>query len=204
MNYEGSPESDGHGGQDDAEGRAAVGLALILEGTPVLFHDARGDRQAKARPPLFGGEKGVEQPLADLGGDALAGVGHFEDDDLGFVLGERQPIASRPQGDRAIVADALGGILHQIDQDLLDLAQVGPDLTGDRGREIEPDPGLGQLARKKPMDFGERQMGGDEGEFGLVRPGEMEELVLLSGRVPPRPFRDCRDGGFFAEGRGRL
>ena len=60
--------------------------------------------------------KGLEQPLLDLGRDALPRIAHADADlDLRLALFQE----TRLQGDPALVGE-LEGVVHQVDQDLLD------------------------------------------------------------------------------------
>ena len=52
----------------------------------------RGDGQSQARAGVLGGEKRIEQPLFDFGRNAFAGVGHFQDDDVGLAVGQWFPV----------------------------------------------------------------------------------------------------------------
>src|SRR6267378_8243 len=63
--------------QDNAEGRAVAGPGLILEHAAMLFHDARGNRQAEASACFLGAEERVEEVLLSLVRDAFTGVAHF-------------------------------------------------------------------------------------------------------------------------------
>src|SRR5947209_5310066 len=69
-----------HARQDNAKGRTATDLSLILECAAMFFNNARRDRQAKPGAGLFGGKERVEETLLNFQGDALAGVNHFQDD----------------------------------------------------------------------------------------------------------------------------
>ena len=70
--------------QVDVEVRAAADLAGAFDPALVLLDDAEHHRQSQAgalaRP--LGGEEGVEDARADVGRDALAGVGDAQADEL--------------------------------------------------------------------------------------------------------------------------
>ena len=61
----------------------------------VVLHDAGGDRQPEAGAGLLGREKGIEQPLFHLRGDAPAGILDFQDDDITLPVGEMPPAVAR-------------------------------------------------------------------------------------------------------------
>ena len=107
------------------------GLRLILQGAAVLFDNSRGDGKAQASARVLGGEEGIEQALLHFRRDAFAGVGDFEDDHVGDTIGEALVIEPGAQGDLAVLADAVSGVLDEIDQHLLDLLRVDLDGRGD-------------------------------------------------------------------------
>src|SRR5438874_4437011 len=66
-------------GQDDAEDRAFAGCAIKFEVAAVFVNDAGGNRQTQTGPTLaFGAEERVKDAFLNLRGNALAGIGHFE------------------------------------------------------------------------------------------------------------------------------
>src|SRR5881396_4408989 len=69
-----------HARQDNAKGRTAIDLGLILECPAMFFNYARSDRQTQPGPGLFGGKERVEEALLYFQGDALAGVNHLQND----------------------------------------------------------------------------------------------------------------------------
>src|ERR1035437_4708278 len=117
--------------EDDAEGGAAIGLGLVLQGATVFFDNARGNGKAEPGARVLGGEEWIEQPLFHIRRDAFAGIGHFQDDHLADAVGEALVIEPGAQGDLAIVADAVRSVLDEIDQDLLTLLGVNFDGDGD-------------------------------------------------------------------------
>ena len=60
--------------QHNAERRSAASHGLILEHATMFFHNARGNRQAKAGARFLGGEERVKKTLLRFGRYALAGV----------------------------------------------------------------------------------------------------------------------------------
>src|SRR5437773_11045363 len=69
-----------HARQDNAKGRTAPDLGLILERPAMFFNNARRDRQTQPGAGLFGGKERVEEALLNFQRDALAGVNQFQDD----------------------------------------------------------------------------------------------------------------------------
>ena len=63
-----------HARQDNAKGRTAIDLGLILERTAMFFNNARRDRQTQPGAGLFGGKERVEEALLNVQGNTLAGV----------------------------------------------------------------------------------------------------------------------------------
>src|SRR5881394_4104226 len=69
-----------HARQDNAKGRTAIDLGLILECPAMFFNNAHRDRQAKSGAGLFGGKEWVEEALLYFQGNTLAGVNHLQND----------------------------------------------------------------------------------------------------------------------------
>jgi hypothetical protein len=107
------------------EAGALAGLAGDADVAAVALDDGVADRQAEAGAgALLGGEEGVEDARQVFGGDALAGVA---DGDLGaHAAAFLQPVAAR-QGEPAAVGHGLEGIHDEVDEHLLQLAQVHLD-----------------------------------------------------------------------------
>ena len=107
---------------------------LVLQRAAVFFDNARRDGQAQAGAVFFGGEERVEHPLLDLRRNAFAGVGHLQDRPRRAGRSARRlSIAGATR--RVMVpslADAVGGVLNQVDQHLFDLLRVDAD-PGRRG-----------------------------------------------------------------------
>ena len=93
----------------------------------MVLNDTRRDGQPQSRAGVLGGKERVEQALFDFGRNAFAGVRDFKDDDVRLAVGKRFPVPPGAQRDCAVVGDAVGGVLHEIDQHLLDLRGVHPD-----------------------------------------------------------------------------
>ena len=93
--------------------RAPLGLlALGADGAAVLLHDFGGDGKAQAGAAMLGGVEGQEQPLANLVGQAVAGVG---DGDLNgrAIFAERGANAEHAQ---QAALHGFGGIVDQVGQ----------------------------------------------------------------------------------------
>src|SRR5690349_7348247 len=101
-----------------------VDLGLVLQGATVELHDPSGDGQTKTRPVVLRSEKWIEEPFFHLRWDTLSRIRDFKHYDVG--LSATQPLAVRPgaQGNRVAAADAVRGVLYQVDQHLLDLCGV--------------------------------------------------------------------------------
>src|SRR5882724_12938304 len=87
-----------HARQDNAKGRAATDLGLILERTAMLFDNARGNRQAEPRAGFFGGKERVEEALLYFQWDTLAGVNYLQYDYGSCLTRLRSEAASRQAG----------------------------------------------------------------------------------------------------------
>src|SRR5204862_7790209 len=111
--------------QDNAKGRAAIDLGLILECAAMLFNNARRNRQAQPGARVFGGKERVEKPLLNFQGDTLAGVNHLQNDcrrgatRLRSEATSRQArqgrqAASRTQCNRSVPANTFRRVLNQV------------------------------------------------------------------------------------------
>src|SRR5882672_11839233 len=69
-----------HARQDNAKGRAAIDLGLILECPAMFFNNARRNRQAQPGAGLFGGKERVEETLLHVQRDTLTCVNHLQND----------------------------------------------------------------------------------------------------------------------------
>src|SRR2546422_5660395 len=126
--------------QNDTEGRAAVKLGLILQHASVLFDNSRSDRQPETGPAVLGGKEWVKQPLLDFGRDAFARVGDLEDHDFSMRAAQMFRFRSGAQRDGSIVTNTVGGVLHQVDQDLFDLLLI--DANARRQGLVQDQPDL--------------------------------------------------------------
>src|SRR6266581_5170820 len=156
------------GRQHDAKSRAAIEPRLVLKRATVHLDDARSDGEAEAGAGFFGSEKGVEKALLDFGRNAFAGVADFENDNAAVVIGEALGVLTRAQGNGAITANAFGGVLHQIDEHLLDLLRIHMD-AGRKGiLESEMDVRFFEFRSEQRVDFAQRLFGwhGDETRLG--------------------------------------
>ena len=77
-----------HQRQPHQKARALGAIALGANGAAVLLHNLGRDRKTQPRAAMFGGVEGQEQPLANLVGEPMAGVGDF-DFNRGAVFAER-------------------------------------------------------------------------------------------------------------------
>jgi hypothetical protein len=109
---------------------AVINLSLVLDGATVLLDDGRRNAESQAGAGFLGGKERIKEPLLDLGDDAAAIVGNFEDDDVGFFGADPLPIRPGAQLNHPMLPDGVGCILDQIDEDLLDLGLIHGDAQG--------------------------------------------------------------------------
>src|SRR4051812_5596278 len=99
-------------------------LGLILKSAAVLFDNPGGNRKAEASSGFFGCEEWIEKTLFDFGRNSCASVADIENDHIPETVTQPRGVAARAQSHGTIAADALGGILNEVDQDLLDLLGI--------------------------------------------------------------------------------
>jgi hypothetical protein len=66
------------------------------------------------------GKERVKESFFRVRLNASAGVSDFENDDVGFAVGNALAIGARAQGDSACAGDAVGGVLNEVDNHLLE------------------------------------------------------------------------------------
>src|SRR6266480_2002548 len=113
-----------HARQDNAEGRTAIDLALILERTAMFFNNARRNGQTQPGAGLFGGKERVKKALLNLPGNALAGVNHLQNGYGSGVTRQWHQGASGTQRNRAAAFDTFRRVLDEVNQHLFDLFGV--------------------------------------------------------------------------------
>src|ERR1051326_376646 len=167
-----------------------INLGLVLEDAAVFFDDTRGDGESKAGAGWFGGEERIEEPLFNFGTDAFAGIGDFEDDDVGFAVSQALAIFPRAHRDCAAAADAVRGVLNQIDEHLLNLRGVGIDARLRIIFQHKLNAISRQLGSKQVLDFVKRKANGDgrERRFGGTR--ELEEVIDHAFKADEFAFND--------------
>ena len=101
-----------HQRQAQQKARALGAVGFGADGAAVLLHDFGGDGQAQAGAAMLGGVEGQEQPLANLIGQAVAGVG---DGDFNgrAVFAERAVNAEHAQ---QAALHGLGGVVDEVGQ----------------------------------------------------------------------------------------
>src|SRR3954466_14882869 len=62
-------------------------------------------------------------------------------------------VLTRPQGNDAIAADAVGGILDEVDQDLLHLGRIDSNRSADWMIDFEPNARALEVRSKQSLDF---------------------------------------------------
>ena len=120
--------------QQDAEGRPLADGAVAVDIAPGLFDDAidHGKAEARALADFLGREKGLEDLVLHVVGDAVARVFDLDCDVVGVnkallieIGAFRRCHIARPQFDLAAVRHGVAGIDDEIDDDLLELIEVG-------------------------------------------------------------------------------
>jgi len=152
-------------------------------------------------PVSFVVKNGSNKRFFDFGGNAFAGVRDFKDDDVRLAVGKRFPVPPGAQRDCAVVGDAVGGVLHEIDQHLLDLRGVHPDfalalMIPKRG-ECWP----GQVA--SPGNAGvssKTRSAGMVANCGSRWPREMEKVIHNPLQSQDFPFHEFGVGVFRGSG----
>jgi len=122
------------GGEFEDEAGADGGVVFDAEAAAVLGDDAGGDGEAEAGTAVLGGEVREEEFVFVLRGDAVAGVGDDDFDEVGVGIGA---------GGDSDVADGggfegFGGVINQVDDDGAEERSVGADggrLDGERSIE---------------------------------------------------------------------
>src|SRR5665213_556628 len=92
----------GAGGQDHAEGRAAIGLGLEFQQPAVVFDDARGNGQAQSGAGFLGREKWIKQSFLHFGWYAFAVVFRFQNNDRPILSADAGRTVPRAQNDSAM------------------------------------------------------------------------------------------------------
>src|SRR6476646_481677 len=113
--------SRGHPGKQDADGGPRPFGALDLHEAPVLAHDAVHQRQAEpgALAWHLGGKKWVEDPIAEVVGDALAGIPDIDPREAVLHRGRHlHPIAR---------FGSVARVGEQIDENLNELLAISAD-----------------------------------------------------------------------------
>src|ERR1051326_4597801 len=104
-----------------------VGLGLILQGALMLFDNTCSNRQPQPRAALLGGEKWIKQALLNFRRHAFATVADLQDNNWNIISTEQPRFLAHPQSNRAILANAVSRVLHQVNDNLLHLLRVDPN-----------------------------------------------------------------------------
>src|SRR5215471_6931802 len=110
--------------QHNTKSCAAIHLRLILQRTPMSFHNPCRDRQPQPRAGFLRGKERIEKPFLDFRRDSFAGVGDLENDNLRIMISQPFVVEPRAEGDGSILPNAVGGILHQVNEHLFHLLRV--------------------------------------------------------------------------------
>src|SRR3989442_15817279 len=119
-----------HARQDNAKGRTAIDLGLILECSAMFFDNACRDRQAQSGAGLFGGKERVEQALLNFQGNTLAGVNHLQNSYGSGVTSQGHQGASRTECNRAVPSNTFPRVLNEVNQELFDLFRINSNPQG--------------------------------------------------------------------------
>ena len=148
-------------GQEEAEHRPPPRFALDFETPLVAAEDSEHGREAQAPPCELGGEEGIEDLLQHFRAHATARVAHFQTHVGARPQGQRGQEAvgvgavdllhSRADGDQAagLLANGLGGIGHQVHDQLLHLGGVSRNEGQLRGQVKADSSLLGQGYREE-------------------------------------------------------
>src|ERR1041385_7267088 len=135
--------------QDNAENAAVIDLSLVEQRAAVLFDDSRGDRKAKARAGFLGRKEWIEEPLLDLGRDSFAGIRDLENDHSIGMVAQAPGVLASAQGNHAVGPNAVGGILDEIDQHLLDLGGIDANGGADGAIQLNTDAGFFEIRSER-------------------------------------------------------
>src|ERR1044071_9192190 len=105
-----------------------AGPGLILERAAVPFNDARGNRKAEAGAGFLRAEKRIEQAFLDVRWNAFARVAHFKNHSLRFAPCNPSARRAGAKHDRPGAIDRFSAVANEIDQDLLQMSAIRPDV----------------------------------------------------------------------------
>ena len=169
-----------------------AGPGFEVECAFVLVDYFRGDGQSKAGAIVLRAEEGIKQSFLHFGRDALASVLDFQ------RHGPRQSSAqlgvaiNGAQRDRALVTDAVGGVLNEIDEHLLELERIGQERGFGHRSGFQLDGLAPELGREEIAHLAERGLSGERGELRLAWPRELEkvfqDLLQPVDFVPEEPY----------------
>src|SRR5262245_4318854 len=169
-------------GQQDAKQRAMTGCGLALDHSTMRVDNPCGDTQAQASAVFFRGKERVEQALLRLWRNALSCVRDLQRDGRRFASFAAQRRLARAEGDGAAAGNAFGGVVHQIEQRLLELVGVTGDFRTGQEVGLELDV---RLAQRRFYQLAHRLQGGCEPEsLERWRGGTSE-----SQRLTHNPFK---------------
>jgi hypothetical protein len=165
-------------GKGQAENGSLIDLGGESDDPFMFFHDAGGNGQAEAGAGVFGRKERVEDSLGDFRGNAPSRVADFENDGRdsgGRLLAGIQ--GASVEGNRSILPDAIGGVLDEVDQDLLDLLSVRGDGQSRFSLGAQRDAARGEFHLEQLADVRQETFDRDLSDFRIGRPGELEEIA---------------------------
>ena len=163
--------SSGGGAEFDDEFGAGGDVLFGADGALVLLDDLGGDGEAEAGAALLGGEVGEEEALAELVGEAGAGVGDAEFDHRG---------GKQAGGDVELAVERVlhgfGGVVDEVGERAAESFGVGGD-EREIGREVATNANVAEAAgEESERVFNDGvDVGGTETRGGEL--GERGELV---------------------------
>src|SRR5258706_13308269 len=110
--------------KQDAENRPVSGLRFKFEHPAMFIHDARGNRQAEAGAVGFRAEERIKEPVLDFARNTRPGVFDFQSDHPRRDALEHGSVETRTQRNGSLLRNGLTGILHKVDQHLLELIGI--------------------------------------------------------------------------------
>ena len=142
----------------------------------MFFDNPRGNRKPEAGARLFGGKKGIEQALFDLRGNTRSGIAHIEDHNIPGPVAETRCVEARPQSYSAVLAYALGCILDEVDEHLLNLLGIDANLGSYGVFTCKTNVGFRKLRVKKRLNFSQNLARRNGDKLRFRRPGKKEDI----------------------------
>lgn len=178
----------------------------------MFFNNSRGNGKPQASPCFLRAEEWIEEALLDFGGDTRAGVADIQNDYVASTIAKTARVEAGAQSYSAVSADALGGVLDEIDEHLLDLLGIDTDRGRNRVFARELNIRFFELRPKKCLDLIEELGGRRIHQMRFGRPGEKQDIsddtfeainlignnlgIFMLGRTRPQVFLLNEEPGF--------